>query len=74
MSAIIHKWLRIKGGRAFHARIGVRKAFACGKQYVKWFDIPESFNPVGQRISRQHRCKVCRASMAMLEDMYGETD
>lgn len=62
MTAIIHKWLRIKSGTAFHARIGTRRTFACGKPFTKWFNLESGTQP---------RCKQCKSAMDFAEDMYG---
>lgn len=64
MSAIKFEWLRIKYGKAFHARIGVRRTFACGKRYTKGFKLTET-------APYNKRCKSCKGIINFLEDMYG---
>lgn len=70
MSAILQlKWLRIKYGSQFHARIGRRRTFVCGKAFSGRYRI------IGAPDREFLYCDKCRAAIELVEDMYaGATD
>ncbi len=66
-SPIKHKWLKIKYGRAFHVRVGVRREFLCGKTWTPFYRINGRLAAIEEHTPD---CKECAAALAFLEDQF----